>query len=328
VVNVQQWKELGCPKFGHWETITEELPNYTRSDGNFHDKYTPYWIEGVDGNSVLTRSRAGWGWLKSALSKKIKIDNFSISMRDCRLYVYPITDSELFYNAILSKDETLVTNPNQKKFIRQWLNPKETIWIFNSEEYKFNLPLENCDAYYGPAAGFKYLDILRYSPDIKFVFYDYNPSSVNWIKFLKENWDGNNLKSFLLQQPYSIQKIFKFINKDIDTNISMLYNDFEGEDAFKQLWEKFKKADAKFIVCDLFDEEQFINLLNLTDSKNPFVYYSNIFSTDFTSTTFNFSDLNTKYSKFLNIIKTTYPTACTLGCDPLGNWVHTLGGKE
>jgi hypothetical protein len=108
----------------------------------------------------------------------------------------------------------------------------------------------------------------------------------------------------------------------------MLYNDFEGEDAFKQLWEKFKKADAKFIVCDLFDEEQFINLLNLTDSKNPFVYYSNIFSTDFTSTTFNFSDLNTKYSKFLNIIKTTYPTACTLGCDPLGNWVHTLGGKE
>ena len=40
---------------------------------------------------------------------------------------------------------------------------------------------------------------------------------------------------------------------------------------------------------------------------------------------FSVSELDDAYSKFLNTIKTMYPKSCTLGCDPLGNWVHTLG---
>ena len=325
VVNVHAWKNLGSPNFGGWETATEELPNYIRSDANFHDNYTPYWVQGVDGTSMLTRSRAGWGWLKAAFAKQIKIDNFDHNMRDCRLFVYPVSDSELFYNALLSKDGTLVTNPNQKKFIKQWLNPKETIWIFNSEAYTFNLPLPSCDTYFGPSAGFKYLDMLQYSSNVKFIFYDYNPSSVNWIKLLKENWDGNNLKSFLSSQPLFLQRLFKFINKDLDANIDILYKEFGGERNFQWLWNRFKQSDAEFIVCNLFDTDQFKNLLSLTVGDTPFVYYSNIFSTDFTSMNFSVSELDDAYSKFLNTIKTMYPKSCTLGCDPLGNWVHTLG---
>jgi hypothetical protein len=325
VVNPHSWRKLGSPKFGDWETATEELPNYTRSDANFHDKYTPYWVQGADGTSTLTRSRAGWGWLKAAFAQKIKIDNFSHLMRDCRLFVYPISDSELFYNALIANDESMVSNPNQQKFIKQWLNPKEQIWIFNSEAYTFNIPLPQCDTYFGPSAGFKYLDMLHYSPNVKFIFYDYNQSSVNWIKLLKEKWDGNNLKAFLLSQPLELQKLFKFINKNIDINISMLYTEFGGEDNFKQLWNKFKRADAEFIVCDLFDTEQFKNLLSLSIGDKPFVYYSNIFSTDFTSMNFSVSEVDEEYSKFLNTIKTMYPKSCTFGCDTLSSWVHTLG---
>jgi hypothetical protein len=325
VVNVHNWKALGSPEFGGWETVTEELPNYTRSDENFHDKYTPYWVQGDSGTSILTRSRAGWGWLKAAFARRIKIDNFSHMMRDCRLYVYPIADSELFYNALITQDDTLATNFNQKKFIRQWLKPSKQIWIFNSEAYKFNIPLPPCNTYFGPAAGFKYLDMLTYSSNVKFIFYDYNPSSVNWIKFLKENWDGNNLKSFLLKQPQELQNMFKFINKDLDTNIRMLHNEFGGEDQFKILWGKFKQADAIFVVCNVFDEKQFNNLLTLAVGSRPFIYYSNIFSTDFTSMHFSVSELDDKYSKFVSTIKTLYPESCTFGCTPLGNWIHTLG---
>ena len=328
VVNVHTWKSLGSPKFGNWETVTEELPNYTRSDENFHDKYTPYWVKGAEGTTTLTRSRCGWNWLKLAFMNNIQIDNFSQHMRDCRLYVYPTVDSELFYNALSSKDSKLLTNPNQKKFIDRWLKPKEAIWIFNSESYTFDIPLPKCKTYLGPAAGFKYLDMLRYSPDVKFVFYDFNPSSISWIHMLKSQWDGNDLKSFISSRPLELQRAFKYINKDIDINIDMLYQEFGGEEIFKDLWNKFKKSDVTFLICNLFDEDQFKNLLSLAEGDDPFVYYSNIFSTDFTSMNFSVSELEREYSKFLNTIKTTYPKASTFGCDTLGNWVHSIGATE
>jgi hypothetical protein len=329
VVNVASWQKLGKPLFGGWEQVTEELPNYTRSEENFHDKYTPLWMQGASGTSIKTRKYPGWGWLKAAFANGVKIDNFPQEMRDCRLYVYPNHESDSFYNSLQSHNTSELTNPNQKKLIDKWFNPKKQIWIFNSEAYRFGIPLAGCDTYFGPSAGFKYLDILVSAPTVKFIFYDYNKESVEWLKLLKTTWDGNDLKGFLSRQPIETKRMYKFINADIDENIKILYSEFGGEEKFKELWQRFRESSAEFVVVDLFNNEQFDDLLALGNGANrPLFYYSNIFSTDFTSMKFSMEELSDAYDNFLNSIEIAYPKAMSFGSNVLGKWIYKRSGKE
>jgi hypothetical protein len=222
-----------------------------------------------------------------------------------------------------------LTNPNQKKLIDKWFNPKRQIWIFNSEAYKFGIPLAGCDTYFGPSAGFKYLDMLVNTSTVKFIFYDFNKESVEWLKLLKTTWDGNDLKGFLARQPLETKRMYKFINADIDDNIKILYQEFGSEDKFKELWQRFRESSAEFIVVDLFDNDQFENLLTLANGAiRPLFYYSNIFSTDFTSMKFSTEELRDAYDKFLNSIEIAYPKATTFGSNVLGKWIYKRSGKE
>jgi hypothetical protein len=321
VVNVHTWKKLGSPKFGGWETATEELPNYIRSEENFHDRYTPYWIKGSDGSSMMTRRYPGWGFIKAALSNGMQIDNFTQRMRDCRLYIYPEHESENLYNAFLNRDESLVSNPNQKKWIKNSLSPKSTIWIYNSENYRFSVPLKYCDTYVGTAAGFKYLDILNYNDDVKFVFYDYSEESLDWIKDLKENWDGNDFPSYIKNKPLELKKKYKYINSSVEENQLLLFRDFGGEEKFKKLWNIFRSSKAEFIKCNLFDNNDLTSVLSNVTTTRPLFYYSNIFATDFTMVMFTREEADEKYRDFISTVKTQYPDSLMYGCDITGKWV-------
>jgi hypothetical protein len=323
VVNVHTWKNLGSPKFGGWETVTEELPNYIRSDENFHDKYTPYWIKGTNGTTTMTRRYPGWGFIKAALSHGIQIDNFTQKMRDCRLYIYPEHESEHLYNAFLNRDESLVSNPNQKKWIKNNLNPKSTIWIYNSENYQFEMPLKSHDTYVGTAAGFKYLDMLNYNKNVKFIFYDYSEESLAWIKDLKENWDGNDFPSYIKNKPLELKKKYKYINSSVEENQLLLFRDFGGEEKFKKLWNLFRSSEAEFIKCNLFDMDQLSVVLSAITTTKPFFYYSNIFATDFTMIMFTQEEAEEIYSKFKSAVKTQYPLSLMYGCNITGKWVTT-----
>jgi hypothetical protein len=318
VVNVKTWKTIGTPIYGGWETVTEELPNYSRSEENFHDKYTPYWIKGESGTSVKTRKCQGWGFIKAALSHGLQIDNFSQDMRNCRLYIYPESNSDALYQAFLTKDSRFVDNPNQKKWIKGLLG-KPTVWIYNSEHYTFGKDLSGCDVYFGPAAGFKYLDILNYSDNVKFIFYDNSQLSLDWIKSLKENWNGENFPKYLKSQPEELKKCYKYINKTVDNNQEKLFSDFKNETHFKELWKRFAQSDATFINCDIFDINQLIDLISV-DANQPLFYYSNIFSTDYTIVNHTLDEVTAYYEKAASLITERYPSAITYGANPLGEW--------
>ncbi len=322
VVNPRVWKSIQSPKYGDWLETTEELPNYSRSDENFHDKYTPYWVKGEEGSSIQRRNKQGWGFIKAALSHGIKLDNFSQEMRDCRLYIYPETNTENLYNAFIEKNLLLVENPNQKKWIKE-STPKITIWIYNSEYYKFDRDLTGCDFYIGPASGFKYLDALNYNDKIKFLFYDYNQSSLNWIKNIHQNWNGIDFPSFLESQSNEFKKYYKFINKDVRTNQSLLFKDFGGEQNFRNLWNMFKITNPFYLKTDLFNTDDVNVLLNSISCEKPFFNYSNIFATDFTILNHSLEEIQDYYQEFLKTIKTQFPNSITYGCDPLGNWVFS-----
>lgn len=333
VVNVRSWNKLGKPKFGGWETVTEELPNYSRSEENFHDKYTPYWIKGEPGTSTHTRTAQGWNFIKTALEAGYRVDNFTEEMRLCRLFIYPEHESDNLYKAFMLKDSTLVNNSNQKKWIKSMLNTPPVIWIFNSEYYRFSMDMKNVQTYIGPAAGFKYLDFLNYNPTGNFIFYDYHDGSLEWIKKLKETWDGENFYQYLQAQPDHVRQHYKFIhgnkfNKDnIEKNLQILFKEFGGEEQFKKLWRAFKLSNATFVKIDLFNKEQLTNLINLTNDKSIFFNFSNIFATDFTLLNNTIKEVDEIYNNFLTQVKKKFTNVILYGSSPDGKWQTLTEGK-
>jgi hypothetical protein len=241
-------------------------------------------------------------------------------MRDCRLYVYPETDCENLWQAFNTRNFELVKNPNQKKWIKS-LTPTPTIWIYNSEHYKFNISLSRCDTYIGPAAGFKYLDMLTHREDASFIFYDFHQKSLDWIRQLKETWDGEDFPAYLKRQNDDFKSCYKYINKDIPTNQKKLFDDFGGEDKFKELWRKFKSCKAEFVLCDLYDRNQVDALLDKAQGTNPFVYYSNIFATDFTLTFYTLEYVQLYHKGLVEDVFGKYPKAITHGTDGVGHWM-------
>lgn len=321
IINPKKWISLGAPKFGNWETVHDNVPNHTRSEENFHDKYTPYWIEGKPGTTVKKRTKQGWNLIKVGLEAGCKIDNFSTEMRNCRTYLYPESNSNEFYNSISSHDTTSLTNPNQILWIKRQSN-RPKIWIFNSEIYHFNVEIDYCDTYFGPAAGFKYLNMLNVNQSMKFVIYDFNQSSLDWIKELKENWDGENLTEYLLSKPQEIQDQYQYVFSSIPENEDILYDGFGGKDKFKELWTKFKTSDVTFNQCNLLDENQVKLLIRENLTGKGFFYFSNIFATDPLIYTIPFKKIQDSFQKFNNILKLFSPIQLH-GTDPLGHWINT-----
>jgi MoaA/NifB/PqqE/SkfB family radical SAM enzyme len=318
-INVSTWKKLNCPNYGRWETVAEELPNYTRSAENFHDKYTPHWMEGTTGTSLKTRTKQGWGYIKAALAAGMRIDNFTTEMRDCRWYIYPEADSNLLFEAIQTKDRSKLTNPNQRRWISSLVIPPQ-IWIYNSERYSYMFPLYNTTIYFGPAAGFKYLELLTFNDSVKFIFYDYNQESLDWLKKLHAEWDGNDYPAYLEAQPDDTKSLYKYIHSGIEENQGILFREFGGEDTFKELWARFKSSNVQFVSCNLFELDQVKSLLHRADRDEVFFYYSNIFATDVTTTIYNLDNVKIIYQDFISLIYKYFPEAKTFGTDPLGVW--------
>jgi len=89
MVNVTWWKEAGRPKIGQeefnmaWQT-TEPI----RSDQNWHDAYTPHWIEKGNNICSYTGRRFGWNLIQTALEYG-KVHSFNERQRDSKYYLYP-----------------------------------------------------------------------------------------------------------------------------------------------------------------------------------------------------------------------------------------------
>lgn len=293
VVNVDTWERLGYPGLDE----NRALP----------------------GNVPMMRSGRGRRFLDTVMSSGVAFHNFPDSLRDCSLYISPEFESSHLYEGLVNRDESLVSNFDQKRWIRLSI-PQATIWIYNSEPYRFNVPLRHCDAYFGPAAGFKYLDILSYSPNAEFLFYDQNEESLEWIKTLKSDWDGNDFAGYVNRQPEGLRAKFKYVNSSIEQNQRLLFGDFGGEEDFKRLWHLFRSANARFFKCDLFNSCDVRELTSKTNAMRPFFYYSNIFSTIFTLTSFSREEAEERYSGFKSIVKTRFPDVIMLGADVAGRW--------
>lgn len=257
--------------------------------------------------------------LDALLSAGGPVHYFAKPFLDCSVYIWPEFESERLYDGLVKRDESLVSNFDQKRWIRL-SQPQSAIWIFNSEPYRFHAAIQNCDTYFGPAAGFKFLDMLSYNPGAEFTFYDQNVDSLDWIRTTKSTWDGDDFPAYVARQPEAVRQRFKYVNASIQDNQRILWDGFGGEGGFKRLWRLFRSANAKYFKCDLFDAREVAELISGTDAKRPFFYYSNIFSTNFTLSVFSREEAERRYAEFRSTIMSKFPGAVLHGADVSGRW--------
>ena len=312
VVNVDTWEKMGYPGLNEGQSLTKYRPNRFGVQDNF---------SAVPTRKATSIERAGLGrsFLNEAMSGGVAFNSFPESLCSCSLYIWPELDSHRLYEALTNRDETLVSNSDQKKWIIL-SKPRSAVWIYNSEPYRFHVPLRYCDAYFGPAAGFKYLDFLSHNPTAELIFYDANKESLEWIKDLKRNWDGDDFVGYLSRQPEELRQKFKYVNSSIESNQRMLFDQFGGKESFKSLWNLFRSANATFVRCDLFNDCDIDELICKTNAKRPFFYYSNIFSTNFTMMAFSREEAEERYRRFLSVVKGRFPAVVMHGANVAGRW--------
>jgi hypothetical protein len=86
IINVSKWKQIGCPDFNCRKH--DNLLTIQRSAENFHDDYTPLWIQ-ADNNSIsCNKLKFGGLVISEFLKNDFKVRPFNTDERHVKKFVY------------------------------------------------------------------------------------------------------------------------------------------------------------------------------------------------------------------------------------------------
>jgi hypothetical protein len=217
----------------------------------------------------------GSNWIDIALRNNISIDNLSLEMRECKVFIYPYEDAQLIeqlWNNL--QNETIVdqlTNYGAKSWFRklvyQEFIEKNRVYAFNTERLSAEgvRSLGPVDALFSAAAGFKPLALLRnnqFHSKTVVHYFDWCESSLNFKKHLLETWDGIDLDKWLLEHDlkYNFSSTYRGNYKefwDLEVN-----KEFESPEKFKKLWDRYRQLEHHYHVIDITSEpEKLFNLI-------------------------------------------------------------------
>ena len=315
LVNVKNWIAAGTPSYGGWEPDVDVLPVIERSKENFHDHYTPLWIKPTGDHMWTYHEKQGWNFIGEAFDKGFDIINWDQTVRSKRTYYYPETDSELFYNCLTNRSHSKeITNPNQRKLINEVIGMKNQVWILNSEDMDIMANGEQYDVIALPASGFKYLDVFKSNalkPNGKIVIYDYNQTSIDWIKLIYQSNSidigrmveafpqNNELKWHGMNNPCIIDQD-SILCKDFMESFKITVDYFGGYDKFLGYLKQFRSTPVEFIRTDLLNS--YDNLIVSLGSGDSMLHISNIFATDYLNAAIGLDEMDKSFSRLLNAV--------------------------
>lgn len=318
IVNLAKWIELGSPEFeeqGFFWDRKQTYSNYELSDETLNADYTPAWIKGVSGEQEVSVVEDGANWIDIACRNNIKIDNFDFEIRDCKAFLYPYKDSDrlehVWKNLEDEEEIDKLTNHTQRGWIRklayQNFIEKDRVYAYNTERLSGEGVRSPgpVDLMVSAAAGFKTIKLLdnnRFHEDTVVIYYDWCSASLDFKKHLLETWDGLDFDKWLIEH-------------DLEYNFSSTYrgnykqfweqeirNEFGTKEAFKELWDRYRKLKHKFMIVDLVNEsEKLINEIN-TYTGNKVLWTTNIWPTMMLHWNMDIEEIQKKYLEFEKII--------------------------
>lgn len=93
ILNVNDWKKANCPDFNH--TQSDQLVVIKRSTDNFHNDYTPLWIEQTKDITKNDKLKFGGYVISELLKHNFKVRPFSEDERHVKKFVYYDIDEQV-----------------------------------------------------------------------------------------------------------------------------------------------------------------------------------------------------------------------------------------
>lgn len=217
VINLEIYKQLGCPEIGQQELgsiHTQEEPN--RSDNNYHDFYTPMSVNRGWGERTYNHKCHGWNILSVAFTNDASIIVFDETIRNNKRHFYPESPKDFY---------------KQLSWAYHRLNYCHDTFVHTSNTETITVPVKTYKQIVTPASGdwfIKYADA-----DTKIIMYDYNRESLKHWQWV---FSGDQYE-FVLCNLVGNDNLLDHIDTSIaDTliNISNIFN-YEGTVFFYSL---------------------------------------------------------------------------------------------
>jgi len=222
-VNLKTYKELGYPLVGQQrlgDVHHQETP--WRSTTNWHDDYTPKEVSAGHKMSQRYNHKChGWYILKVAFENNLQVLVFNESIRNNKKHYYPENQNEF-----LKHSEWLIARQNYcaSTFVHTE-NTDQTILAYQ----KFTQVLT-------PASGTNYKNLISDSEKSTVIFYDYNPSALDYWRSQVTDSDMVTYKFVQLDLlgPIDLSTVLDTSNNNTFINFSNIFC-YEGTAAFASL---------------------------------------------------------------------------------------------
>lgn len=188
IINLETYKELGCPvvgKFAYYSPHTQIEPR--RSEENIHDDYTPIWVSGGDTPKQYKHKWHGWNILSVAFANNKHVRPFPERFRNNKRYYYPNYEPA-FVNAC-----TYLYGKNQ-------VAAQTLFYPYNTEvlaEVVCKGPIRQLVI---QASGLQFVDYLMlhgYNENTVVRFVDYNLFALECMYAITHHWDGEHYMDFV-----------------------------------------------------------------------------------------------------------------------------------
>ena len=283
-LNVDMWKTLGCPP------LDEKWDKYERSDNNYHDDYTPFWLTPKDRPKIQNftheeRRRKGFSYYRD--------------YNEAWMYIEDVED-------FVEKDDFY--------FSRFLTRIQESFYMFNTESLA-KVPEGKFDLIFSPTAGYSaeaYVDKLNFQGEV--IFYDY----------VQQNID---LKRTIVEMNMSKEELYIFrgyTDKNLVDNTGNLAatqrtSSMGTHEELKEMQARMRdEQEVDYWLMNII-EPDYTRLLNKIRGRNVFFDTSNIFSYHMSHAYYTLADLTDSYERLHEILG--YAEKCWFqGTKPTKQW--------
>ena len=239
-LNLDKWRENNCPD------MNQRWTKFKRSPDNFHDDYTPPWID---------------------ISGLPRIINFTKQERSRKSFSYFRDQDETWKNL-----HKVSRTTDDYYFSRFMTRITESYYIFNTESLR-EIPIVDFDVIFSPTAGYSAeANCNRLNFDKRVIFYDYNQQNID-------------LKKMVVDLNMSLEEINILRNttdKNMVDNIgnAPAHDRIQAMGTFEELRamqaEMYDRCDIEYWLMDLINDD-YGRIKEAVKDKVVFFDASNIF---------------------------------------------------
>ena len=169
--------------------IMWEGPLLDRSEENFHDNYTPTWVQATGKYENFVGRGKGANIIDILARSAVDFMPWQVEVRKRKKFLYPTVEQELIKQKNEIFEEMLSAKP----------------YIANTEDITSNLMLRNInpkmkfDICFSPASGISWFLLPYYLKAGTTFVYDLSPHALYMVEKIKKDWNGRNYKEFVIE---------------------------------------------------------------------------------------------------------------------------------